>query len=62
MNILHLHTNLNLTCGITKTIYLITKNLNDDIKHSVYSLGGDSIKKFESAGINTILSDINIGI
>lgn len=51
MKILHLHTNLNLTCGITRTIYLVSKNISEDANHSVLALGGDAIDKFKKAGL-----------
>ena len=56
MRILHLHTKINLTCGISKTIYLIAKNLVEDFEHVVFTLGGDAIPKFKTAGINIISS------
>jgi len=51
MNILHLHTNLNLTCGISKTIYLIAKYPVEGNKHFVVALSGDAGKKFEESNI-----------
>lgn len=57
MKILHLHTKIKLTCGITKTIYLIVKNSNKEFEHFVFSLGGDAIPKFKTAGINIISSN-----
>jgi L-malate glycosyltransferase len=51
MNILHLHTNLNLTCGISKTIYLIAKYPVEGNKHFVVALSGDAGKKFEESKI-----------
>lgn len=61
MNILHLHTNLNLTCGISKTIYLIAKYPAESCQHFIISLGGDAEKKFSDAGIKvTYLSDHQI--
>jgi glycosyltransferase involved in cell wall biosynthesis len=63
MNILHLQPKLNLTCGISKTIYLICKNSNDSCNHYVYTMGGDAINKFNNAGINLIVSDqVNKGL
>jgi glycosyltransferase involved in cell wall biosynthesis len=56
MNILHLQPRLNLTCGISKTIYLIAKNLSDTSNQYVYTLGGDAIEKFMQIGIDPIVS------
>jgi L-malate glycosyltransferase len=52
MNILHLHTGLNLTCGISKTIYLIAKYPVNENKHFIIVLDGDAGKKFEESKIN----------
>lgn len=51
MNILHLHTGLNLTCGISKTIYLIARNPSENINHFVIALNGDAERKFIESGI-----------
>lgn len=51
MNILHLIPDLNLTCGISKTIYLIAKNSSSQFQHSVLTLGGDATEKFRRIGI-----------
>jgi len=52
MNILHLHTGLNLTCGISKTIFLIAKYPEENCRHFVLALNGDADGKFKEAGIN----------
>jgi L-malate glycosyltransferase len=52
MNILHLHTGLNLTCGISKTIYLIAKYPVKEDKHYVIAINGDALEKFEESKIN----------
>jgi len=52
MNILHLHTGLNLTCGISKTIYLIAKYPIQEDKHYVIAINGDALRKFEDAKIS----------
>jgi len=59
MNILHLHTELNIVCGITTSIFLITKNLPQEHRQSVITSGGDNIKKFIDAGID--VSIVNYG-
>ena len=58
MNILHLHPELNLTCGITKTIYLISGKLNDEFHHHIITLGGDAIDKFVDSKI--MVTEINL--
>lgn len=55
MNILHLHTGLNLTCGISKAIYLIALYPGEKNKHFVLALNGDAQNKFTNSGINTAL-------
>lgn len=46
MNVLHLYTNLNITCGISKTIFNIIQETKTDINHYIICFGGDGIKKF----------------
>lgn len=52
MNILHLQTGLNLTCGVSKTIYLIAKHSTEGFKHFVIAMDGDAGDKFTDAKIN----------
>ncbi len=52
MKILHLQTELNKTCGITKTILLLAKNSQKGIQHNVFTLGGDNISSFINNGIS----------
>lgn len=52
MNILHLHTGLNITCGISKSIYLIAKYPQSGSRHFVLAFVGDAGKKFSGAEIN----------
>ncbi|MBI5403128.1 MAG: glycosyltransferase family 4 protein [Ignavibacteriae bacterium] len=54
MNILHLHTELNITCGISKTIFLIAKYPKDGDMHYVLAFGGDAGKKYSGSGINVV--------
>jgi L-malate glycosyltransferase len=58
LNILHLHTGLNLTCGISKTIYLISKNKSPN-SHQVLAIEGDAVSKFREANIKVDLLNIN---
>ncbi|MEW6702042.1 MAG: glycosyltransferase family 4 protein [Bacteroidota bacterium] len=51
MKILHLHTELNKVCGITKTILLLAKNSPKEIQHNVFTLGGNNISLFTNNGI-----------
>ncbi len=44
-SILHLHTELNLTCGISRTIFNIINNSESRVKHHLIILGGDGIGK-----------------
>lgn len=46
MNILHLHTELNLACGITKTIFLLSKGANSKFSNFIITLDGDAIDRF----------------
>lgn len=62
MNILHLHTGLNLTCGISKTIYLIAKYSAGNNSHYVIALKGDAEEKFKRAGINVNLINSGSGV
>ncbi len=55
INILHLQTEINKICGVSKTIYYITKYHNDGFNHSILTLGGDNIKRFEDEKINVEL-------
>ena len=58
MNILHLHTGLNITCGISKTIYLIAKYPIGKNNHFVLALNGDALEKFKNTGIQIDLIGI----
>jgi glycosyltransferase involved in cell wall biosynthesis len=55
MNILHLQNYLNLSCGVSKNIYLIIKNSSQEFKHNVICLGGDGLSRFEDIGIKPIV-------
>ena len=59
MNILHLQTELNITCGITKNIYRISKTLNDNYKHFVIGLGGDFVNTVKAKDINIEILNYN---
>ena len=59
MNILHLNTSLNLSCGISKTIYLIAKYPVENEKHYVLAINGDAEKKFKDSNINVSFLEYN---
>jgi len=44
--ILHLQTELNLSCSVSKTIHLIFKNTSKNYQHHIISLQGNGIEKF----------------
>ena len=59
MNILHLQTDLNIVCGVTRNIYLITKLTNDDYKHFVIGLGGDFVNTSKANDVNIEIINYN---
>ncbi len=60
INILHLQNHLNISCGISKTIYLIVKNSLPKFNHQVACFDGDGFSRFHSININTlVLKDFN---
>lgn len=69
MKILHLHTELNLACGITRTINQIVSNSSKSSIHHIISLGGNALNRFENFNVklnvftfdrNTISGMLNI--
>ena len=55
MNILHLQNEINIACGVSKTIYLIFKNTDEKINHHLICLGGDGLIRFERLGSHPIV-------
>ena len=53
--VLHLQPELNITCGISKTIYLLVNNSNKRFTQLICTLGGDGIERFTNAGVKPIL-------
>ena len=53
-NILHLQPKINLTCGVSKTIYLIAKNPCPGYSHYVLCQGGDGLNRFKKINIDII--------
>jgi glycosyltransferase involved in cell wall biosynthesis len=51
MKVLHLYPYLNLTCGITRLIYIISSSVESGIEHKVLSFGGDAVNKFKGKSI-----------
>lgn len=58
MHILHLQTEINKTCGISRTIFLIIKNSSAEIEHSMVTFGGDNITYFIKEKINILQSPL----
>ena len=52
MNILHLYTDLNITCGISKTIFNIINGSKNEINHYVVCYGGNRVKNFSDNQIS----------
>ncbi len=55
VNILHLQNYLSISCGISKTIYLITKNTSSQFIHNILCFGGDGFSRFESINIKPLV-------
>ncbi len=55
MNILHLQTELNTTCGISKTIFHLVNNSNNGNVYLILCFGGDGLKRFYSIGMKPIV-------
>ena len=51
LNILHLQNKLNLTCGISKTIFLLAKNSSEKLNNFVICLEENAAYKFEKIGL-----------
>lgn len=51
MRILHLHAEMNLACGITRTISQIVHNSSKSIESHLISLGGDALSRFEGSDV-----------
>lgn len=58
IKILHLQTEINLTCGVTRTISQIIKYTFQDFEHHLITLGGDGIKRFTDFGFNPVFLNI----
>ena len=56
IKILHLQTELNLACGVTRTISQIIKNSSPEFEHHLIALGGDGMNRFETFGFKPTIS------
>ncbi|MDF1611499.1 glycosyltransferase family 4 protein [Stygiobacter electus] len=54
-NILHLQNYLNISCGVSKTIYLIAKNTSSLFNLYVACFGGDGFSRFDSINIKPVV-------
>jgi len=59
MKILHLQTELNLACGITRTISQIVKNSSIEFEHHLIALGGNGLSRFETFNFNPTILNLN---
>ncbi len=59
IHILHLHTELNLACGITRTISQIINNSSSEFEHHLIALGGDGLNRFEAFNFNPIVLSLD---
>lgn len=59
IKILHLQTELNLACGVTRTISQITKNTSDEFEHFIITTGGDGFSRFDRLKNKPILIERN---
>ena len=55
MRILHLQTELNLSCGVTRTISHIIKNSSAEFEHHLIALGGDGLQRFCNLKVTPII-------
>lgn len=53
--VLHLQPELNITCGISKTIYILISNPNQKFTHLICTMGGDGLERFTNLGVNPML-------
>ncbi|HMN47660.1 MAG TPA: glycosyltransferase family 4 protein [Ignavibacteriaceae bacterium] len=60
INILHLQNHLYISCGISKTIYLIVKNSSPKFNHQIACFDGDGFSRFDTLNIKPlVLKDFN---
>lgn len=59
IRVLHLQTEINLACGVSRTIAQIIKNSSPKIKHYVITQGGDGLNRLNSININVKTLETN---
>lgn len=55
MRILHLYPEINIACGISKTIFLLIKKIDKNHEHHVFTYEGNAIPKFIDSQIKVIV-------
>lgn len=55
MNILHLQPHLNISCGVTKSIFLLAKYCNSSITHFVLTFTNNAQSRFDKLNIQPII-------
>jgi glycosyltransferase involved in cell wall biosynthesis len=55
LNILHLQTELNITCGISKTIFTLIDKTKNSHNYFIATFGGDGFERFIDIGIQPII-------
>lgn len=55
INILHLQNHLNISCGVSKTIYLIVKNTSSQFNNYIFCFGGDGFSRFGFLNIRPVI-------
>lgn len=59
IKILHLQNELNLTCGITRTISQIINHTSSEFEHHIITFGGDGVARINQATSKIIVLDLN---
>ncbi|MEO8231851.1 MAG: glycosyltransferase family 4 protein [Ignavibacteriota bacterium] len=59
IKILHLQTEINLACGVTRTISQIIKNSSTNFEHHLIAIGGDGVKRFNNFGFSPQIINLN---
>lgn len=52
MNILHLYTRINITCGVSRMIVQLASVPETTQRHFILCFGGDAVSEYKSAGLN----------
>ena len=59
IKVLQLQTELNLACGVTRTISQIIKNSSSEYEHHLIALGGDGLSRFELINVPPKILNLN---